>query len=191
MTEIGETRRQVARAAAAAFGGNPTVARYYDEDESHSIDIVTCVDRPADGLVSYSTVGLSESPNLLDATDVRVELAGIAPVGVEAFPNLLATAAFAVMKEDWLAAPGVVFPSLVLDYELSSTLEHVLFVPPFLWEELGSVEVSDGATVHWLVVMPIAESERLALVDQGYDALDAVFAEHEADLADLERAPLA
>lgn len=190
MSEISESRRAVAKAAAAAFGGQPHVDRFYDDDESHAIDILSCVDQPFEGLVSYSTVGLHESPNLLDGNDIRVELAGVAPAGVEAFPNLLATAAFNVMKDGWLAAPGVVYPELVTEYELSSTLDHVMFTEPYVWEELGPVTVADNLKVHWLLALPIAESERQLLHDAGYDALDEALEAGEANYADLNRPPV-
>ncbi len=190
MTEINDDRRVVARAAAAAFGGQPRVDRFYDEDESHAIDILSCVDQPFEGLISYSTVGLHESPNVLDGTDIRVELAGVAPVGEESFANLLATAAFNVMKDGWLAAPGVVYPELVTEYELSSTLDHIMFTEPYVWEELGPVTVADGLEVHWLLVLPISESERQLLHDQGYDALDQALETGEANYADLNRPPV-
>ena len=77
-----------------------------------------CLDRPTAGFATYSTIGLHEAPNLLDGKDIRVEVAGVADTAVVEFANLLATAAFYVIKDSWLCAPGVVFPGLVSDYGL-------------------------------------------------------------------------
>lgn len=134
--------RSVARAAAAAFGGHPQVSRFYDEDESHSVDILTCADRPVPGLCTYSTVTLHRSINRLDGTDVRTEMVGVARKSATMFANLLATAAFFVAKNGWLRAPGVVFPDLVREYGLSDSMQHILWTPPFAWDELGSVSTT-------------------------------------------------
>jgi hypothetical protein len=124
---------------------------------------------------------------MLEGKDIRIELAGVAPNGVAEFPNVLATAALFVIKDAWLCAPGVVFPALLTEYELSSTLEHVLWVPPFPWEHLGSVEIGDGQRVHWLLAVPISEAERQLLNERGFDVLEALFAEHAIEYFDLER----
>lgn len=128
---------------------------------------------------TYSTVSLHETPNLLDGRDVRVEFAGVAANSETAFPNLIATAAFYVMKDRWLAAPGVVFPGLPTECDISSSLAHVLWSQPFPWEELGSVVVSASLTVSWLLAVPISEGERRLLLEQGYYVVEARFAEHD------------
>lgn len=183
--------RRVAKSAAAVFGGVASVQRFYDADESHSIGILTCKGAPQGSFFTYSTVGVHEVPNLLDDKEVRVELAGVAASAETEYQNMLATAAFQVLKEGWLAAPGVVFPDLVSEYGLSESLEHLLWVPPFPWEELNAVEVSSTLTVHWLLGVPIAESERRLLIDQGYSALTRLLEEHDVEYYDLHRQPVA
>jgi hypothetical protein len=187
MSPVAESGRAVARAAAAAFGGQPQARRFYDKAETHSVDIAWCSDRPNVGFVSYSTLSVHTAPNLLDGKDIRVEMAGVAATSDAAFPNMLATAAFYVIKDSWLCAPGVVFPSLVKDYGLSSHLDHVMWAPPFPWNQLGSVEITEDLTVHWLLAVPISEAERKLLVTRGFNALEALFAEHEVEYFDLKR----
>jgi hypothetical protein len=94
---------------------------------------------------------------------------------------------FFVIRNSWLCAPGVVFPSLLSEYRLSSTLEHVLWVPPFPWEQLGAIEIGPGTRVHWLLAVPISEPERQLLEERGFDAFEALFAELEVEYFDLER----
>ena len=190
MTPASETARAVARAAAAAFGGKPEVHAYRDEDRSHSVDIVDCRDRPSLGLVSYSTLTLHVVPNKIEDDDIRVELSGVAETGATDFPNLLATAAFYVIKNRWKAGPGIVFPSLLQEYSLSKTLEHLLWVEPFEWTQLGSVDVGGGLSVHWLLGVPISESERQYLLDNGYWKFEALMIEREVDYWDLNRRPV-
>ena len=74
-----------------------------------------------------------------------------------------------MIKDNWLAAPGVVFPELVDEYELSPALRHLLWVPPFPWEALAEVGVEEGLAVHWLVALPISDSERRYLEVDGFD----------------------
>jgi hypothetical protein len=126
-----ESERVVARAAVQAFGGRRAGHRYYDEDESHAVDIVQCDGTPSSEQTTYSTVSLHRYPNILDAQDVRTEFAGVAESDVELFPNALSSAAFFVIKDGWLAAPGVVFPGILTGYSMGTRMEHVLWYPPF------------------------------------------------------------
>ena len=189
MPQVSESARVVARAAAAAFGGKPEVHAHRDEDRSHSVDIVACADRPSPGLVSYSTLTLHMVPNKIEDDDIRVELAGVAEASVKDFPNLLATAAFYVIKDGWKARPGIVLPSLLREYSLSKTLEH-MWVEPFEWTRLGSVDVGGGLTVHWLQAVPISETERQYLMDNGYWKFEALITDREVDYWDLDRRPV-
>lgn len=177
-------------AAYKAFGGTRSVTRMWDEGEANSVDVLACADAPNPGYTTYSTVSLHAAPNLLDDRNTPVELAGVARTSVEAFINLIATTAFFVIKDGWLAAPGVVFPDLVAAYGLSPRLHHVLLVPPFPWPELGSVQVADGSSVHWLTCVPISESERQLLLAIGFDRFEAELERHDVAWFDLDRASI-
>lgn len=188
--EVSSAAKHLAKTAAAAFGGTPRVQRFYNQDESHSIDILISVETPFEPFTTYSTLGVYETPNMLDDNDVRVELAGVAGSTDDDYPNMLATAASFVQQEHWLAAPGVTFPGLVREYGLSEHLDHVLWVPPFPWDDLHRVEVSPELIVHWLLAVPIAESERRFLLDEGYPALEQLFEQRQVEYYDLQREPL-
>lgn len=82
---------------------------------------------------------------------------------------------------------GVVFPSLVADYHLSASLAHVLWCPPFPWEDLGAVETPDGPNVYWLIAVPISENERKLLLEQGFNVLEGLFEERGVEYFDLDR----
>jgi antitoxin YqcF len=190
MTNVSPAQKAVARAAANAFGGIPIVQRYYDREESHWVDVLICRDRPVPGLSTYSTVTLHAALNDLDGKVVRVEFAGVAPNSLGSYPGMLATAAFNVLKDSWLAAPGVVFPSIVKDYDLSTTLDHIFWAPPIPWPQLGSFTIDEESTVQWLLAVPISESERRFVFDHGFDQTEALFAQHEIEYFDLERSPV-
>lgn len=189
MSPATEAGRRLARAAADAFGGQPRVNRYYDEPEAHAVDILACRDAPAPGYSTYSTLTLHESPNLLEGNDIRVEIAGVAESRFVEFPNVIATAAFHIIKQGWLCAPGVVFPGIMSEYDLPRALEHVLWVTPFAWEDLHSVDLADNGPVHWLLAVPISEGERQFLIERGYDELVQQFEQDDVEYFDLERAP--
>ena len=139
--------------------------------------------------MSYSTVGLHGVRNEMDGNDVRVEVAGVASAMKREFANLISTAAFYVMKDRWLAAPGVVFPYLLDEYELSTSLRHLIWFEPFPWPQLSSLEL-DEQTVHWLVGVAISDSERELVEDGGFWELERRFVGEEVAFYDLDRDPV-
>jgi hypothetical protein len=112
-------------------------------------------------------VTLHQSENRIEDRDIRAELAATVDCRHETIANVQATAAFNVMNDGWLAAPGVVFPGLIAEYRLSDELAHVLWTPPAPWETLHPVDIDEGVTAHWLLAIPISESERELLVREG------------------------
>lgn len=170
-----------------AFGGVPRVHQYWDESESRSVDILSCEDRPEPGYVTYSTVGLHRVPNLLDGRDVRVEMACVCTADRPEVANALATSAFYVLKDGWLCAPGVVFPEMLSTYDLPKPLPHLMWVEPFPWEELGSVQLAPNSKVHWMLGIPISDEEREFLETVGFYELERRMAIQETPYFDLNR----
>src|SRR5208282_4393205 len=89
----------VARHAISTFGAPPSVWRFTCEREGFSLDIGGCADRPATGVVSYTTIGLSD----LDVAagperSLRVELAAACTADWPRFPNILAAAAMLLAR---------------------------------------------------------------------------------------------
>ncbi len=84
-----------------------------------------------------------------------------------------------MVEHGWLCAPGVVLLGVISEHGLSQALPHALLVPPFPWEQLRAVSPEEGPGVHWLLVVPISDPERLLLEDRGYHVLEALFVEHE------------
>jgi len=72
-------------------------------------------------------------------------------------------------------------------YELSKTMKHALFVPPFLWEEaLETLELPER-TVAWLLAVPISEAEYQFAEREGSEKLEDLFVKHQIDIFNLER----
>ena len=189
MNDITEENKAIARMALEAFGGTLNVACYWDEAENNSVDLLACKDRPEKGVTSYSTIGLSDSPILVggDEIGVRLELVGACSSLVKEFPNIITTAAFCIINSKWSCSPGAVFPEVVEMYNCSKTMKHLLFVPPFLWDEkLKTIDFS-SKTVAWLLAVPISEEEYKFAEEESSDKLEDLFEENQIDLFNINR----
>lgn len=167
------TRRLVSERLREALGGQSQVRAYYDEDEQNVVAVVEAASTPSPALSTFATASLHASPNHLDDRDIRVELLVVAENQRFEAANMVATSAFFVMKNRWLAAPGVVFPNAVSEYLPQTTVPHLMWVEPFDFEGLSTVRV-DGISedVHVLQGVPLADSERDFLGANGFDALE-------------------
>lgn len=94
MKEVTEIDKKYFRYVSQAIGVNSEVFAYYDENETHSIDILSC-DDPTDSEVKfYSTIGLSGYPNPINIKDdsvvnIPVELLMAGYKEYEQIPNIL------------------------------------------------------------------------------------------------------
>lgn len=189
MIETTYENKTIAKKALEAFGGRPQVSSYWDETERSSVDILTCENRPQEGVNSYATIGLSDAPLLKngDDTGIRVEFVGACSGAVKEFPNILSTAAFCVINSKWPCAPGTIYPEIVAMYTCSTTMRHLLFVPPFLWEEKLVTLEFDSKVVAWLLAMPISESEYQYAEANGSERLEDLFECMQIDIFDINR----
>lgn len=173
----------------ARFGSDAATYAYYDRSEAHVIAVVEAEGVPHPDLATFSTASLHAAPNLLDGRDVRVELLIVGRRGVAALANVVATAAFYVMKDGWLAAPGVVFPNAIGEYFPEATVPHLIWTEPFDFNDLVTVEVAGlEAGVHVLQAVPITDAERGLVTGQGFDALSDALLAAGVDHYDLGRA---
>ena len=81
------------------------------------------------------------------------------------------------------------FADLLDEYELSTSLRHLIWFEPFPWPQLSSVEL-DEQTVHWLVGVAISDSGRELVEDGGFAKLEGHFVGEEVDFYDLNRDPV-
>lgn len=185
-----ESARAAARKVRDVIGGTPQIYRHADVPKEHFIDIFSAEDRPREGLTSYSTLGLHEYPNLIEEDDLRVELCGTAETSMTDFADVLATCAFNVIKDHWRAFPAIAYPDVVKMYYPDSTMRHIAFAESFLWEDLREVDLPGDLIVHWLMVIPISESEYVYMHRNGWSELEKLFMRNEIDYWDLNRAPV-
>lgn len=189
VVSISDENRTIAKAALGALGGKPIVYAYWDNNKENYIDILSCNDRPYDGVTSYSTIGLSgHSIDLtIDDIPLRVEIVGACASEYECFPNILGSCAFNIINTKYKCYPGAIFPSVVKYYLPDSSMKHILFMPPFLWEEELTTLSFNDKKVAWLLAVPISDKEFEYAIEHGTDALETLFEEVQIDIFDLKR----
>ena len=97
----------VARHAIGTFGAPPSVWRFTCDEDELSIDIGGCADRPAPGVLCYTTIGLSDYEVFIGPEGaVHVELAAACASGWPLFPNILAAAAMLLVRRQTAVSPG-------------------------------------------------------------------------------------
>lgn len=185
----------LARHAWSIIGGKPVVRAYHHGDvEGLSIDLLEIRDQPEEGLVSYSTLGLFESELRHDDGEpmkTRIELCADMPEDLQQWANVMATAAFALMRGGQAVRPGSVLPDCVAEFYPKSTTPHLYLCAPFAWNdgEFPRVEF-DAFMVNWLQVFPISQAELDYIEQHGGEAFEDQMLEHDPDIYDLTRKSL-
>ncbi len=66
-------------------------------------------------------------------------------------------------------------------------MKHIMFVPPYIWEDALKVRSFKTKKVAWLMALPISETEFKFAEANGSEALDDLLVENRIDIYDLER----
>ena len=167
--------------------GKPNVSKYWDDENVSSVDLLTAV-RPDEDIISYSTIGLSDHSidYNVDGTPLRVEIVGACAAKFDQYSNLLATCAFYIINSKFSIFHGKIFQDMIEMYFPASQMKHVLFVSPFLWEDLKTLVFPDKK-VAWLMAVPISENEYLFAQEKGTEMLEELFEQKEIQIFDIER----
>lgn len=188
--QISDDNKQIARTLAAIFGGTPKVTQYLDRDEKAEIAILSSVDRPEEGLISFGTVGLSDYPipgTLHPPLGVEITTVSDRPE----FAAVLSTAAFCVINSGWQAEPGRVFPDVVAAHLPEATAPHLMFVTPYSWQEDLPSRRLTGKTVAFVQAIPVSDAEMRFVRENGAEALEELFEDAQPDFLNLERESVA
>ncbi|UYZ64890.1 suppressor of fused domain protein [Hymenobacter weizhouensis] len=186
---VTQENKIIAKTLATAFGVKPTVRKYWDDNRELSVDVLTCANPVDPAWVNYGTIGLSDHPLMQDGKEfpVRVEITGAAYEQFVDFPNILSTAAFYTMRNNWFCSPGAVLRNGVEMYLSNSDMKHLLFTAPSLWEDNLTTLPLDTKKVAWLMAVPISEAERVYKEANGTEALEDLLEKHQVDVLDLKR----
>lgn len=171
------------------IGFQPKVVKCYDESKTSEIDMYIGEDRPDIGLSTYATIGLSEYSIGLQCTDgreLRTEFISLCNSDVEFFPNIIATCAFNIIKDGYSCKPGAVYPNVIEEYYENLNMKHIYFTAPYLWENLGSVDMGDRM-VAWLLPIPISDSEFEYLKKNGDEKFEELLEKNQVDIFDFYR----
>ncbi len=180
----------VFRAEIEAFGSKPPVHRHYNETETARVDIARAVDVPSEGLMTYATVNLNESCNVMDGREIPVEIFAVIAGENTDMANALSTCAFNMIKDHWLIAPGVVHEDVLRMYPgLAPNLPNMFFVPPMDYQGLARIETPEG-NVHALQALPISVAETEFLYENGFEELNGLFIEKDMEYWNLNRSSL-
>lgn len=177
----------IAKKELDVIGGKPQVYRYWDEKDKKSVDILSCVDRPYPGVISYATIGLSEYDigMLSDNKKLRVELLGACDEKEEFFANILSTTAFEIMERD-NCGYGHIIPNVISQYINDCEMKHIYLMNPFLWDGFKTIEFEDRK-IAWLLIIPISNQEKEYAIVNGWDALETKFEKVDIDIFNLKR----
>ncbi len=167
-----QNKKEIFKIIHEAVKLTPKVISYFDETESHKIDIYIGENRPDVGLTTYSTIGLSEYPiEIVDrqGREIRVEFIGMCTSEFTSFPNILASCAFNIIKDHYSYTPGMVNMNVIDDYYKNLEMRHIYYTIPSYWEDLQG-HLIDGHIVNWLFAIPISDNELDYLNENGVDA---------------------
>jgi hypothetical protein len=80
-----------------------------------------------------------------------------------------------------------VLPDYVREYYTKTTVPHLYFTAPFLWEDALTTQCYDSKKVSWLLVMPISDGELQYLRQHGDALLEELLEQRQIDICDLNR----
>jgi len=165
--------------------GDARVTRYADEREEFHLDIFTS--RDGEGTVA-ATIGLMEydqsrNPAVQVYTEILMDVRG----QNEFIGNILSTIGFYIMKDGWKVAPGVVFEKMVEMFIPECKARHVIFLPPFQWQDGMTKVPLPSKTVYPLLAIPITEAEMGLVLRDGSEALTHLWETSNCDVLEWNR----
>ncbi len=185
---VSEDDKKLAKFIDKIFAGKSKAFEYWDEKEKNSISILSSQD-PNDNLTSYSTIGFSNYINLnpTNGSDIRCEVLAINADANQYFPNILASLVFYILQRNVFCHPRLVIPNILNLYNFDSQMQHLLITNPFIWEDkLVNLQLKDKK-VHWLLAIPISESELVYAETKGVEELETLMEKSQIDISQLYR----
>lgn len=188
MSNISSDNKAIARHLVDAFGGKPSIREYLHDNLPLKVDILSSNNQPSKEMVSYGTIGLSDVPLKWGdgEFETRIELCGVADSSKEFFPNIVASAAFSIMKSKIVCYPGSTMRNYVKEYYKETKLPHLYFSSPFVWDELKMLTLQTKK-VTWLLCFPISQIEFDFLKKEGDEKFEDMLESAEINIFDFDR----
>lgn len=179
--------KRIAKYAIGFIGGRPSVSRYYNDDKSKKIDIMTSDSGVIKGIPTCATIGLYQTDIGLSAKGKKlcIELVAACDLSSEILGNVLATISFDTMDMK-LCAHGMLIPNAFGSYVKETKLRHAVLMSPAFWPDYQVLEDKD-CTVAWLMVVPITDSEKKYIEQHGVLSFDSLLERKGADVINMQR----
>lgn len=186
-----ENNAKIAKYIRQAMGAPPAgILEHWDRDRRGSVMVARFDDVPEEGALTWATANLSDHPLMFRGKEyeTRLELVCAAWKKHQKFGDAMIACALNIINDQWFAAPGEIYEGVVAAYPgLSKTLKHVMFVPPYIWEDQLKTLQVENYKVSWLMVIPISEAERKLADKKNPSALMRALEENDVDIFDLDR----
>ncbi len=116
---------------------------------------------PRKGIDSFATVGLSDRSigMIMGGIPLGVEIVGACKQTFAKFPDILADCAMTVLNTQVKFHPGAVFKNSIMAHYRDLDMKHILFVPPYGWEQDFLTLDLPTKKVAWLMALPISDAE--------------------------------
>ena len=190
--EIVSEDKHIERLLANAFGGPPTLQRISHVARKYETTVLSVSGHPEPELSSHATIGLWRTP--LTALKIpetqRLELVGIFETNKEGCREVLASAAFRIMRTKKYLSSGNVIQDCLHEWYPKASVPHLYFVDAIHWSFPQLKPAAMGPlTIRFLQAIPIAESEYQFLQEHGSRALESKLLGSSAHIWDLKRQP--
>jgi len=192
--DISPAEKMIARHLETVFRCRPRVVAHHDGgDDPFSIGIARVRGYPTPGLMTMSTIGLSNSQLFLnDGSEhpaTRLELIASCRDGQEDdLAEALFLAACFVGKRKGAAQPGIFLNDLLGRFRPSSLVPHGFLTTPFAYEDLLATRDFAGRRVTWLQVVAVSAREVSYARTHSTDALETLFEQQGIEWGDMDRA---
>jgi hypothetical protein len=133
--EIVSEDKQIERLLSTAFAGPPLRFRVVHNTRKYEVEVLAVPGKPEPELCSLGTLGLwrtsLQGPKSSDSE--RVELVSIFEASREGAREVLAAAAFKIMRTQRPVPSGTIFVNCLHDWYPKATVPHLYFVDANLW----------------------------------------------------------
>lgn len=192
MSSITPENQNLSQFVGKVFGDDWEMAAHSDENGRLVTYVLSGRDKENPGVISHSTIGLSDYKLGQDKSDIALgaELVGACHDKCDYFDLGLAASASIILGNRVLCKPGTIFANVLPDGDGKSLLKHFLFTVPSFWNDQLYPLKFKAKTVLWLQALPISDSEMELAQREGPGVLGDKLLSENADLMDIERAPV-
>ena len=188
MSNFTKDEELIIHKAIDVFGQKDRIEDYSDERKKHGIHVVACENHPRPDVTAYATLGGHQCPTgyTVGGIPLRIEIVGACHEEFGIYSAILANCIFHMMKSHVSIFPGAIYKDVITVLDDSFHMQHILLIPPFLWDNFSTIELSDKK-VTFLQAVPISENERAFALEYGVDSLLSRFDAEQVNVFNLER----